>query len=197
MSHEHALVLAAGAGRRFGGRKLLAPWRGRPLIEWSVAAAIASGVDGVTVVLGCDADELETFLPPSVDTVFCDDWAEGIAASLRCGVAALPAATTALAIFLGDMPEVPSALARELLDAVKAGAPAAAASFEGIPAHPVAIGFASFAMLRTLRGDRGARSEILSIAGIQTINTSLASATFDVDVPSDLSRPGHTCNLQP
>ena len=181
-------MLAAGAGRRFGGRKLITPWRGRALIEWSIAAALDSGVDGVTVVLGCDADEVKTHLPSTVQTVVCNDWAEGIAATLRCGVASLPAATSALAVFLGDMPHVSSALARELLDAVKAGAPAAVASFDGTPAHPVAIGPACFPMLRSLRGDRGARSAILSIAGIQMIKTNLAGSTFDIDVPADLSQ---------
>ncbi len=186
MSQEHALVLAAGAGRRFGGDKLLANWRGRPLIEWSVAAAIDSGVDGVTVVLGCGAPTIEARLPSFVGTVMCDEWTEGIAASLRCGIASLPASTTAVAIFLGDMPGVSPALAREVLDAVKAGAPAAVARFNGLPAHPVAIASASFPLLRTLRGDRGARSLLLSIPGMTIIETTLAAAVFDIDVPSDL-----------
>ena len=186
MSHEHALVLAAGAGRRFGGRKLLARWRGRPLIEWSVAAALASGVDAVTVVLGADAVETAACLPASVGSVVCDDWAEGMAASLRCGILALPAATSAVAIFLGDMPAVSPVLARHLLDAVKAGAPAAIASFEGTPAHPVAISAAAFPLLLALQGDRGARRELLSLAGTTIIATDCASSIFDIDVPSDL-----------
>lgn len=187
MSHEHALVLAAGAGRRFGGRKLLARWRGRRLIEWSVAAALASGADAVTVVLGADAEEIEPCLPPSVAIVLCDDWDEGLAASLRCGINSLPPTTSAVAIFLGDMPAVSPVLARQLLDVVKAGAPAAVASFEGRPAHPVAIGAAIFPMLLALQGDRGARRELLSLAGTKTIATDCESSIFDIDVASDLT----------
>lgn len=187
MSQEHALVLAAGTGRRFGGRKLLARWRGRSLIEWSVAAALASGVDAVTVVLGANAEEIEPCLPSSVASVICDDWAEGMAASLRCGIAALPAGTSAVAIFLGDMPAVSPMLARRLLDAVEAGAPAAVASFKGTPAHPVALGAAAFPILLNLQGDRGARSELLSLAGTTIIATDCASSIFDIDVPADLS----------
>jgi molybdenum cofactor cytidylyltransferase len=190
LNREHALVLAAGAGRRFGGRKLLAQWRGRPLIAWSVDAALASGVEAVTVVLGADADEIAACLPAAVGRVVCDDWAEGMAASLRCGIAALPPATSAVAIFLGDMPDVSPALARLLLDAVKAGAPAAVATFDGTPAHPVAIGSAAFAMVRSLSGDRGARSELLSLPGTKMIATDLAGSTFDIDLPADISRSG-------
>ena len=186
MSHEHALVLAAGAGSRFGGRKLLAMWRGRPVIEWSVAAALASGVDAVTVVLGADAAETAACLPSSVGRIICDNWAEGMAASLRCGIAALPPATSAVAIFLGDMPAVSPVLARQLLDAVKAGAPAAIATFEGTPAHPVAISAAVFPMLLALQGERGARRDLLSLAGTTIITTDCASSVFDIDVPSDL-----------
>lgn len=188
MSHEHALVLAAGAARRFGGRKLLARWRGRSLIEWSVAAALASGVDEVTVVLGAGADQIEPCLPSTVASVICDDWAEGMAASLRCGIAALPAGTSAVAIFLGDMPAVSPMLARQLLDAVKAGAPAAVASFEGIPAHPVAVGVAAFPILLALRGDCGARKELVELAGTTIIEADSAAAIFDVDVEADLGK---------
>jgi len=57
-----AIVLAAGAGSRFGGRKLVAPLAGRPLVAWAVTAAVASGVGRVVVVLGADADTVEAAL---------------------------------------------------------------------------------------------------------------------------------------
>ncbi|HAD18569.1 MAG TPA: molybdenum cofactor cytidylyltransferase, partial [Erythrobacter sp.] len=82
----HAIVLAAGAGSRFGGGKLLAPFRGRPLIYWSVAAALSSRVTTVTAVLGARADDVAAALAPFPDRrlslVRCRHWEEGLSASL-------------------------------------------------------------------------------------------------------------------
>lgn len=186
MTHEHALILAAGAGRRFGGGKLLAAWRGQPMIHWSIAAAWASGVDAVTVVLGADADRLAACLDPAVETVTCAGWEEGVAASLRCGLAALPPQTTAALIFLGDMPDVSPALGRSLLDLVRAGAPAALARFGDIPAHPAAVNATAFAALKNLRGDRGARAALAGLAGTRFITTASPGSILDVDTKDDI-----------
>src|SRR3989442_3261575 len=79
------IVLAAGAGRRFGGPKQLAPLAGRPLLQHVVDAA----PDPLTVVLGAHADAVRAGVDlDSADVVVCEDWEEGQAASLRPGVAA-------------------------------------------------------------------------------------------------------------
>ncbi|MEO7787497.1 MAG: nucleotidyltransferase family protein [Sphingomicrobium sp.] len=187
MTHERGLILAAGAGRRFGGGKLLSPWRGQPLINWSIAAAWDSGVDAVTVVLGAEADQVAASLARNVDIVVCAEWDEGIAASLRCGLAALPGKTSAVLILLGDMPNVSPALGRSLLDLVGAGAPAAIAQFGEIPAHPVAVNASAFGVLATVRGDRGARSALADLAGVRVVATGDPGSVFDIDYASDTS----------
>ena len=82
------LLLAAGEGRRFGGPKQLAELDGRPLVEHALGAL--AGLDRVVVVLGAHADEIRAGADlGDAELVTCDDWAEGMSASLRRGLAAL------------------------------------------------------------------------------------------------------------
>src|SRR5690606_36905353 len=81
------IVLAGGAGRRFGAAKQLADLGGRPLVQWALDAAMAAqGLDRVVVVLGARADAVrERLVPGRAEIVVCAEWEEGMAASLRCG----------------------------------------------------------------------------------------------------------------
>lgn len=193
---RHAIVLAAGAASRFGGGKLVALWRGEPLIRWSVRAALATAVDGVVLVVGSGAAEVWTALGPIDDVrltiVEAPLWSEGLSASLRTGLAALPPDAVAAAVFLGDMPAVSPLLADRLLDAVVAGAPAARLLSPLGPAHPTAFAARLFPKLAQVAGDQGGR-EVLRSLGDQVafIASDDPGAVFDIDHPADLSRdPG-------
>src|SRR5579863_5662737 len=93
-----AIVLAGGAGSRFGGGKLTVPWRGGALIDGALAAAFAAPARGVVVVTGADG-KVEaaahafaecTGQSDRLRVVHCPDHAEGMGATLRAGAAALP-----------------------------------------------------------------------------------------------------------
>ena len=192
-SGRHVIVLAAGAGRRFGGGKLTATWRGEPLIRATVRTALAADVERVTVVTGADADLLAEALSEFDDTrlkiVQSPDWAEGMAASLRSGIEALPQSTQAVVVFLGDMPLIPPALADRLLDAVVRGAPAATVRSSLGPAHPVAFSASVFPQLSALHGDRGARSVLKDLGdAVVHIHSDDPGVVLDVDLPGDLER---------
>jgi molybdenum cofactor cytidylyltransferase len=189
---RHALVLAAGAGRRFGGGKLLAPWQGRPLVTWAVGTALAGPVDDVAVVVGCRSVQLREALAgladPRLRIVEARDWDDGISASLRAGIAALPSEARSVAVFLGDMPSVDPDAVGPLFDAVEAGAAAARLDHPTGPAHPIVFGRALFADLLKVRGDRGARSLLAGRADVAVFQTADGGAIFDVDLPADINR---------
>ncbi len=189
--HLEAIVLAAGAGARFGGGKLTAPWRGGVLIDGVLAAAFAAPVRSVVVVTGADpkvADAAQAFAAKAGETarlrlVHAKDHAQGMAASLRAGVEALPADTAGAFVFLGDMPWISHAVLPILAEALARGAPAAAPAFEGRRGHPVLFGREQFGDLRALVGDEGARGLLATLGRrVVQIESSEAGVLFDVDV---------------
>lgn len=184
----HAIVLAAGAARRFGGGKLTATLNGRPLVSWSVERALQTPVELVTVVLGADAEAVARALPSDVRlrVTVCPDWEEGLSRSLQCGVQTLPDHARALLLFLGDMPDVSSALAHRMLRLVLDGAPAAMPVYDGQPAHPVAISARLFPAIRNLHGDQGARRVLRTVPGAVEIETDERGSIADIDTEADL-----------
>ena len=189
-----AVVLAAGAGRRFGGGKLTACWRDGVLLDGALAAAFAAPVDEIIVVTGGDAavgPAAQAFAGPRADgerlrLVPAPDWSEGLAASLRAGLAALPAEVQAAFIFLGDMPGVPHALADRLARALGPGVTAVQPTVRGAPAHPVLLSHSLFPAALALRGDRGAQA-LLAGHGVIRIDVDEPGATLDVDTPEALA----------
>jgi molybdenum cofactor cytidylyltransferase len=191
-----AIVLAAGAGRRFGGHKLVATFEGRPLIAGALDAAFTAPVR--RVILATDGDpDLATIArdhartlgrESDLDIVVTTEAAEGMGGSLRTAAAALPEDTDGAFVFLGDMPRVPPGLAQALALAMGPGIELAAPRFEGRRGHPVLFGRACFPALLTLTGDVGAR-EVLAEAGdrLALVDSPDAGVLFDVDRREDLA----------
>lgn len=149
-----AIVLAAGEGRRFGAGppKQLAEVRGRPLIEHAVAAVRTVG--RTIVVLGARADEIRADAElDGAEVVVCPDWAEGMGASLRFGVAAAGDVDEAV-ICLADQPFITSAVVARVR---ATPGPAVRAVYAGAPGHPVVVRRPLLGRAGELRGDTGFR----------------------------------------
>jgi molybdenum cofactor cytidylyltransferase len=158
-------------------------------------------VASVIIVTGADADAVSsaarafaTSNAPHMDQniVHALDYAAGLSASLRAGLAAVPPSASGVFIFLGDMPRVPAAISTKLADAAKlCNILAAAPVHDGRRGHPVLVARSLFSRLLTLRGDEGAR-RILDELGpaLALVRTDDSGVLLDVDEVSDLARVG-------
>ena len=183
------LVLAAGAGTRFGASpKQLADFHGRPLLEWAVRAQCdVSALDPVLVVLGSSAAVIREGVQfGRASTVVCDEWASGQAWSLCRGVDWLRERgdVTKVIVTLGDAPLVTP----EVIGMFLEQPPRARAVYGGRPGHPVVLGPEEIAALTSLQGDEGARG--LLRGGPQVEVGHLCSGR-DVDTPEDLEEVRH------
>lgn len=188
-----ALILAGGAGRRFagdgGGGKLLADLAGAPVIRRVAERAAAGGFAEVVVATGAEGVNLHPALAGlACRIVDAPDWAEGMAATLRTGIAALAPDTAGVCVFLGDMPLVPVELCGKLAEAAERAGYAARPRCGGKPGHPVAFTRAAFADLMALEGDAGATALLKARPdAVAYIDTAESGVLFDIDTPDDLA----------
>jgi CTP:molybdopterin cytidylyltransferase MocA len=146
-----AVVLAGGAGRRYGGAKQLHDVGGRPMLERVLAVVAAVSLGDRVVVLGARADEVLAAVDVQGSRpVVCDGWESGQAASLRCGLEALEPAVTAALVVLGDGPGLQSAALARVAEAWD-GRPDSvlAADYGDGRSHPVLLPRAVWATLPT------------------------------------------------
>jgi CTP:molybdopterin cytidylyltransferase MocA len=181
------LILAAGAGTRFGpdSPKQLAVLRGRPLLEWAVRAQCAvPALQRVVVVLGSRATDVRAAVAfGRAETVICENWESGQAASLRRGLRELPDSDRVV-VTLGDAPLVTPKVIELFVEAE----PRTRAIYHGRPGHPVVLGADEIAALAALHGDRGARG---MLHGGPVVEVGHLCSGRDVDTPDDLEEISH------
>lgn len=186
-----AIVLAAGRSSRMGGpNKLLAEIGGRPLVRIVAEAALASRARPVIVVTGHQRERVEAALA-GLDVVLVHNpaYADGLSASLKAGIAAVPPAADGAIICLGDMPQVDARLIDRLLAAFdpERGALVAVPTIGGKRGNPVVWSRRFFSDLSTLTGDVGARGLIASYPeAVVEVATTDDAALTDVDTPDAL-----------
>ena len=163
----------------------------------ALAAAFAAPARAVTVVWGADARvpaTAEAFAASigqaeRLRLTLAERSAEGMAESLKAGIASLPPDCAGAFVFLGDMPRVAPGVAASLATALAAGAQAAAPQFAGRRGHPVLFGAALFPRLLTLSGDRGAAAVLGDLGpGLALVEAPDDGVLFDVDRPGDLGQ---------
>lgn len=184
------LLLAAGAGRRFGGPKALAVFEGTTLLERGVALLEAGGCAPIVAVLGAEAELVPdvTYLP-GVTTVTNPDWATGMGSSLRVGLKSLPEDTTAVVVALVDQPLIGPDAVRRLLIAHAHGARAAVATYRDRPRNPVLLDRALWeAVSAEAVGDTGARSFLKAHPELVTrVPCDDTGSPEDIDTQADLA----------
>ncbi|MCA0919957.1 NTP transferase domain-containing protein [Pseudooceanicola nanhaiensis] len=178
------LILAAGSSSRMrGADKLMQEVAGGPLIATLAARAAATGAPVFVALPGLAHPRAQALATTPVTLVPVPDAAEGMAASLRAGLLALPDETPAVLVTPGDMPELTQADFATLLAAHAAapGETARGASGER-PGHPVLFPRALFPDLLRLTGDQGGRA-VLKAHPPRLIPLPGAHALTDLDTP--------------
>jgi CTP:molybdopterin cytidylyltransferase MocA len=198
------LLLAAGGGRRLGGRpKALLTYEGRPLVEHAVRVLRAGGCGPLHVVLGAAAAEVRERADLS-GCVLVDNphWEDGMGSSLRAGLASLaggahtgaPDARTPAATVIGlvDQPGVPAEAVARVIAAARAGDDLVSALVSAVygrqRSHPVLFGASRWAGVASSAGeDRGARTYLREHAE-QTVLVECGDLGHpdDIDTPADL-----------
>ena len=181
-----AVVLAAGQSRRMGRSKLELPVGGAPMARRVVETMLSAPFDRVRVVTA-PASVLDLPTDPRLELVENPCPEEGIASSIRCGLAGLPETTEVVAIALGDVPLVAKETVIELLKAYEeTRRPIVFPEYRGRQGHPVLWGRSFFGELRNLDGDRGAkalleRNRDLALA-LPVVDPGVC---LDIDTPED------------
>jgi len=186
-SHIHVVVLAAGASTRFGSTKQLVRVNGRPLLHTIVSRAAELAGHSVTVVLGAHAGELAPLLKHSPAAVAVNrEWSEGIASSIREGLAHTPATADGVMIVLADQASVTTDDLRRLASVWRRNPSSlVAAQYAGGIGVPAIFPRWCFRELNELRGDRGAQT-LLQRHVDRLVRIPMPSAELDIDRPEDL-----------
>lgn len=185
MSGTAVIVLAAGSSSRLGSPKQLVAFAGTTLVHHACDVALQAAVGPVYVVLGSSLEQTRAQLAGlDVIEVVNEDWPEGMASSIRAGVAAASAHDSCL-VMTCDQPAVTASHLRALAEGGRGSADGiGASSYEGTAGIPAFFERRHFAALLALSGDRGAKS---LIAGARAaFMARLPGGGADVDRPGDV-----------
>ena len=177
-----AVLLAAGGGTRFVGptHKLLADYRGKPVVQWAVENALAAELDDLIVVTG--AVDVRPVLPAGVTVLYNPHWQQGQATSLQTAIRhSWRAGYDAIVVGLGDQPLVPPATWQTI---AQSGDPLVSAVMDGHRSPPMRIANELWPLLPTA-GDEGARALIRSRPDLLR-EIACAGHGLDIDTLEDL-----------
>lgn len=194
MSRVAAIVLAAGEGRRMGGRnKLLAELDGRSLVRRVAEAVLASRARPLIVVTGHDRDALVAALAGlQAEFVFNPDYVGGLSTSLKRGLAAVPESADGALVLLADMPLVSGPDLDRSIGAFsdRNGGAIVVPTHRGQRGNPVLWPRPYFAELMAVEGDKGGR-DVLARNSSAIVNVEMDEAILvDFDTPEALAKAG-------
>jgi molybdenum cofactor cytidylyltransferase len=186
------VILAAGESKRLGNPKQLLSFGGNTLLARVAATASASGLYPVMAVLGANAEKIRPTLNiPGIQVVNNNDWKEGMASSIRKGLAnmmELFPQVDGVILLVCDQPYLDHGLIKTLIEAQRdADLPAAAASYGGKLGTPALFHKHLFSELMSLSGDTGAR-KMLEQNRENVVEVEFERGVVDIDTQEDYER---------
>jgi len=186
-----AVVLAAGRSTRMGTNKLIADVGGKPMVRRVAEAALESAAAPVLVVTGHREADVRIALT-GLDVVFVHNpnYAQGLATSLKAGVAAAPASVAGVLVLLGDMPQIARGHLDQLIAAFRDGAGGIIVPVHaGKRGNPVLWPRAYFPAMLALEGDAGAKRLLAANAGcVREVDLGTDAIFLDVDTAEALAQ---------
>ena len=180
-----ALILAAGASSRLGQPKQLLRLHHETLLDRTLRLTREAGCTPI-LILGAHADLIRSTCDLSTtSTLLNPDWPEGMASSIRHGLAAIPPDASELLILACDQPSVTSAHLRALIEATQSSHAPTASSYASRRGVPACFPRSSFSALAALTGDTGARTLLAHASTLP-----LPHGELDIDTPADLRKFG-------
>jgi molybdenum cofactor cytidylyltransferase len=183
-----AVVLAAGASRRFGQPKQLLPWGDTTLVGHIVDQVIASAVDRIVVVVGYEGDQVASAVADrSVAVVTNSNWAAGQSASVQVGLQAFPPDVEAVLFVMADQPGLTPGIMEALLRRYhQTLAPIVVPLYGGQRGNPVLFDRKMFPELLRLEGDQGGRDLIERYRfEAEFVEVEPPGAALDIDTPEN------------
>jgi len=183
-------ILAGGSSSRMGQPKQLLPFKNKKLIDHVIESATGSLCQPVVLVLGAHSERIlqEVAVPEQVHTVNNQEWQEGLASSLRAGIAALQKLDDRLEgviIALCDQPFVSSAIFDQLVrEFQRSGKLIVTSQYSGTFGPPALFHRSLFDQLLEISGDKGAR-RILEKYAADLAAVEFARGAIDLDTLDD------------
>jgi molybdenum cofactor cytidylyltransferase len=183
------IVLAAGASTRMGQSKQLLPVNGEPLLIRSIAAALDSTAQKITVVLGANEKEHRTLIDDlNTGVVYNEHWQKGMGSSIKAGLKsllALNASLTGIVVLVCDQPLLTSDHINRLIAMhVQTLKPIVASAYAGTTGVPVFFHSTCFKQLLSLKDEQGAKKVIQENAG-NVVTIDFPQGEIDIDTPDD------------
>ena len=184
------VLLAAGTASRMGCNKMLFELGGESVLRGAARRALAGGLSPLLVVLGHQAERARQELDGlACRVVINPEYDQGITASLKAGVSALPPAAAAAVVLLADMPLVSAEMIAEMVTRYRAsGAPLVISDYDGVTAPPMLYDRRLFGELRQMTAGGCGRQVVKRHRTEAQVLSWPAATLADLDVPEDYAR---------
>ncbi len=185
------IILAAGSSSRLGKPKQNLVFQGSTLLHRSIKIALNADTDEVVVILGANTDVIKpTLTDKNIHIIQNDDWAEGMASSIRLGVSTLLKINPQLQhviLMLCDQPFADVSIINQLIKAASKDKTIAASAYNGTVGPPALFNKVHFDELLTLRGNDGAKKLLLKYED-EVAKMPFPLGMIDIDTIGDFER---------